>query len=551
MRTSQGRFGLIVKAQALVILSFLLLPLAALAWLAMVARGGGGTLGYVLPLAVRDTVLLSGGVAVLTAIVGTAIAAVVTFTEFPLRRHLAWMAVLPLALPTYLIAYVFVELHGDMSAPFQALLPSPRSMPGAILVFATVLYPYVYLGARMAFLDQSGAMLLVARTLGSTPVRSFFIISLPLALPGVAAGLMLALMETLNDIGASEYLGVRTLAYTIYTTWLNRDDLAGATQLALVLVAAAVSLLAIVRLLRSVRQLQGGARNRQPIARLVLSRPRAAAAIAVCGLPFLAGFAVPVGFLVITALDGSRGHSIRPPSAALAGSLSVSTIAAGTCVVLAVLLAWAARAAPGRLMPFAGHLASYGYALPGTVLALSTFVPAGLIDNAVDGWMREFLGVSTGLILSGSLTLVVYGYVVRFISVSHGAIDAAFSRVSIHLDLAARCLGRSPAAVFVRIPLSLSTASIAAAAVLTFVDCMKELPLTLLLRPLGFETLATVLYDHASRGAFEDGAAEALLLVMFGVASAYLGFVLGENRMTEVSRTGSAGARPLAPAPLP
>ena len=451
--------------------------------------------------------------------------------EFPGRRAFEWLLVLPLAIPTYLTAYIYVELLG-FQGPFQTALravtgwrslrdywfPDPRNLAGAVAVMALVLYPYVYLSVRALFGLQGAAIVEAARTLGASRRRLFWRIGLPMARPALAAGLTLVLLETLNDIGATEYLGVNSLTLSIYTTWLNRGSLPGAAQIACVMLLVVVGLILAEARLRGQRRFALPVRQPRPLGRVRLSGRAALAAGCVCALPVLFGAVLPLGFLVAEVL--SRGL-LAQFDAALLRNLGTALFLAALAAVLVVALGFGIVSAVrlGReawLRPLA-RIASLGYAVPGTVLALGLLVPLAAIDNRIADAMNTWFGINPGLVLIGSGAALVIAYVVRFLAIAISGIDSGLARISPQIDDAARMLGAAEPELLRRIHWPLVRPAMAAAALLVFVDCLKELPATLLLRPLNLDTLATVVYGHASRGSFEDGALAALLIVLAGL----------------------------------
>lgn len=490
----------------------------------------------VIPQALGDTLLLLAGVGALSGAIGVATAWLVTQYDFPGRRAFEWLLVLPLAIPTYITAYIYVEILG-FQGPLQTALrtvtgwrslrdywfPDPRNLAGAIFVMAIVLYPYVYLSVRALFGLQGATIVEAARTLGASRARLFWRIGLPMARPALAAGLTLALLETLNDVGATEYLGVRSLTLSIYTTWLNRGSLAGAAQIACVMLLIVVALIAAERRLRGQRRFTLPVRQPRAVGRLRLSGGTALGAGAACALPVLLGAALPIGFLVGEVLSRDL---LTQFDAALLRNLANALLLAGLASVLIVALGLAIVTASrlGRepwLAPLA-RIASLGYALPGTVLALGLLVPLAAIDNRIADAFAAWFGVKPGLVLIGSGAALVIAYVVRFLSIAISGIESGLSRVSPCIDDAARMLGAGAPELLRRVHWPLMRPAVAAAALLVFVDCLKELPATLLLRPLNLDTLATIVYGHASRGSFEDGALAGLLIVLAGLYPAIM-----------------------------
>ncbi|MGO4174874.1 ABC transporter permease [Bosea sp. TAF32] len=498
----------------------------------------------VLPTALVQTGLLLAGVGLLSAVLGVGTAWLVTQFEFPGRRHFDWLLVLPLALPTYLMAYIYVEFLG-FQGPLQSVLraltgwrslrdywfPDPRSLPGAIAIMAIVLYPYVYLSTRALFSIQGATIVEAARNLGATPGRLFWRIGLPLARPALAAGLTLVLLETLNDIGATEYLGVRSLTLSIYTTWINRGSLPGAAQIACVMLVVVFLLIWTEARLRGQRRFALPVRQPRPLGRRAL-RPRAAllAAIA-CSLPVLFGAILPVGYLAAEILR--RGLLMQLDAALLrllANVLLLAGIAAAIVLLLGLGIATASRAGRETWLKPLARLASLGYAVPGTVLALGLLIPIAALDNVLASAITSLSGIKPGLLLIGSGAALVIAYVVRFLTIGIAGVESGLSRVSPRIDDAARALGAGQPEILRRIHWPLMRPAVAAAALLVFVDCLKELPATLLLRPLNLETLATVVYGHASRGVFEDGALAALLIILAGLYPAMLLAKTGTDR---------------------
>ena len=481
---------------------------------------------YVLPPALANTLLLLGGVAAVTAVVGVGTAWIVTAFEFPGRAALIWLLPLPLALPTYIVAYVYVDIL-DTLGPVQRALRATlgwsaeflnvRSLGGAVLVMGFVLYPYVYLGARAMFQTQSAATVEMARIFGAGKWRLARDITLPLARPAIAAGLTLALLETLNDIGASEYLGVHTLTLSIFTTWLNRGSLPGAAQIACLMLVAVAALLAVERLGWRRRAFTGlDQQARTP--RAVLSRRGRWLATAACLVPVTFGFLVPAGFLASEVV--ARGLLVGFDSALVrhaATTVALAAVATTLTIAFGFGAAVAVRLVRDPLAAACVATAGLGYALPGTVLALGLLSPVIAVDEAVNALVERIAGRDVGLVIMGSGAAIVVAYVIRFLSIAIGFGQAGFARISHDLDDAARTTGARAAGMIWTIHLPLARPALWGAALLVFVDCLKELPATLLLRPLNVETLSTYVYQFATRGSFEEGALAALLIVAVGI----------------------------------
>jgi iron(III) transport system permease protein len=386
-----------------------------------------------------------------------------------------------------------------------------------VLVMSAVLYPYVYLAARATFVQQSVCALEVARTLGRTSMGAFWAVALPLARPALAAGVALVAMETLNDLGAVQHLGVETLSASIYATWLQRSNLGGAAQLATVMLGLIFLLLVAERFARGGAKVHHTTGRYRAIPFQDIEGWRGYAAAALCSLPFVAGFVVPLlvlgNFAVGHVSVAIEGGFLK----AAWNSMLLATLAAAVAVALGLLISYAPRVAKTGFTRTAAQISGFGYALPGAVLALGVLIPLAALDNSVDALARSLLGISTGLILSGSIAALVYAYVIRFLAVARGGIEAGLERISPNLDAAARALGETAASALWRIHLPLLAPALGAAGLLVFVDALKELPATLLLRPFNFETLATHVYALAAVEQIESGALGALTIVLAGL----------------------------------
>ncbi len=511
-----------------------MLVLAPVGGLVFFAARGSGDLwphlfANVLPAALWTTLVLLLGVGVVVAIVGVGAAWLVAMCRFPGRLWLEWALLLPLSIPTYIGAYAYLDvLHpvGPVQSGLRALFgltdpralwfPEIRSLPGAILVLGAVLYPYVYLPTRALFLMESASMVDAARSLGASRWRAFLRVALPLSRPAVAAGVSLALLETLNDIGASAFLGVNTLTVSIYTTWTARSSIEGAAQIALVMLVVASALILIERRARHGKRFAEGG-DAPPSARVPLSDVAAAGAAAFCALPVFVGFAMPASYLMVQAWRRVSVFGLPEELGRWIGNtVLLASIATVIAVAIALVVVYAARPSAGSgggWRAAVPRIASLGYAMPGTVLAVGLLVPVAALDNLVDDAMRSLFGLSTGLLLSGSGAAVIFAYVLRFLAIPIGSTEAGLAKIDPAIDLSARSLGAGAQRILFRIHAPLLRPAILAGALLVFVDCMKELPATLLLRPFDFETLATHIYAEAARGTYEDGAIAALAIV--------------------------------------
>lgn len=499
-------------------------------------------INYVLPAALLDTALLLVGVGALTLLIGAGTAWVMSRHDFPGRSMLLWLMPLPLAIPTYLAAYVYADLFEPLGLVHRTLaiwlplhdalglLPNLRSLPGAIVVIGLVLYPYVYLSARATFQVQSTEFVEAATTLGASRWTVFWRVSLPMARPALAVGVALVALETLNDIGASEYLGIRTLTVSIFTTWLNRGSLAGAAQLACLMLAIVAGLIAMERYGRRNANIEFSAESPHVRRRTPLSGARAWMAFTVCVLPVLIGFVVPLSYLAHQALGRGLLANFDPLLwRHTFHSFAFAALATLTALMLALATTIAHRLRPDPLRYLAMSIAQAGYALPGLVIALGLLTPVLAVDNALSAAVTWTGRPLPGLLLVGSGMAVVIAYTIRFLAVPVGMIKAGFDSIPRDYDESARTVGAGQAVMLRQIYLPLLRPAMLGAVIIMFVDCLKELPATLLLRPLNVETLSTSIYQFASRGNFEDGALAALLIV-----AASIGPVAWLTRFSEV-----------------
>ncbi len=533
---SRPRWAPVPAAAGMVAVIAALLTLAPLASLIVIAIADTGELWthlarYVIPVALAQTALLLAGVAAVTIVAGVGTAWTVSTFDFPARAPLTWLLPLPLAIPTYIVAYVYVDIL-DALGPVQSALrtlfdwssaadhwfPDVRSLGGAVCVFGFVLYPYVYLAARALFQTQGALFTEPARMLGARPLQLARRITLPLARPAIAVGVALALLETLNDIGASEYLGVPTLTLSIFATWLNRGSLAGAAQMACLMLILVGALIALERAGRRRRDFALSAQDPRPAGRLMLAGPLRWIAAIGCSIPVVLGFLLPAGYLLNEVI--ARGllvgfdQSLVRHALTTVALASVATVVALTIGFLAVA---ALRYLKHAIFAACVDFATLGYAVPGTVMALGLLAPLVLVDQGINAAMVALGGNPIGLLLAGSAVALVIAYVIRFLAIPIGFAQSGFSRIPAELDEAARMLGAGPGRMARTIHLPLAVPALWGAALLVFVDCLKELPATLLLRPLNVETLSTYIYQFATRGSFEEGSLAALIIVVVGI----------------------------------
>ena len=490
-------------------------------------------LATVIPSALAETSLLGFCVMVGVVTVGAAAGWVVATCEFPGRRVFEWALLLPLAMPAYIVAYAYTD-YLQYAGPLQQFLrdsfgwqrsdywfPQIRSLAGAAFVFIVVLYPYVYLLARTAFLARTAAMMDAARSLGQTAWQTWWRVNLPLARPAIAAGALLALMETIADYGAASYFGLQTFTTSIYRAWFSLGDRLAASQL------AAVLLVLVLLMFYGEQRARGRARfftptaSQRPAARTPLRGRHSAAAFALCAAPVALGFVVPV--LLLLRLFGPAWQTVDWTRYVdwLFNTLSIGVAAAVVALVVVLSLAYTARSttrgAPKALVRGAVRLMSLGYAVPGAVIAVGILVPLAAFDNRLDQSMQSTLGVGTGLLLTGSVFALLYGYLVRYFAVAYQTVEAGLARITPAMDASARSLGSTPFDTFIRVHLPVLRPSVLAACLLVFVDVMKELPVTLVLRPFNFDTLAVIAYQMASDERLDQAALPALTIVAAGV----------------------------------
>ncbi len=483
----------------------------------------------VLPRYLLNSLWLVIGVGSGVLLIGVGSAWLVTMCQFRGRRLLELALLLPLAAPAYVLAYTYTDFF-QFTGPIQTHLrdwfnwgagdywfPNIRSVGGAILMLILVLYPYVYLVARLAFLEQSTCTLEASRALGQGPWRSFVTVAIPLARPSIVAGLSLVLMETLNDYGTVHYFGVDTFTTGIFRTWYGLGERVAATQLAALLLILIFCLLGIERWSRRRARYYQTSNRYQAGSRYLLSGIRALTAWVICGVPIVLGFVLPAGILI--------GMVWTDPDAAFnprfwafgRNSLILAGLTAGLAVMLALIMAYGQRLNPNRILRLANRIASIGYAIPGSVIAVGVLVPLGRLDNWIDAWAEAHLGISTGLLLSGTITALVFAYLVRFLAVSSSTVDASLTKIKPNLDEAARSLGYGPTETLTRIHAPLLWPGLLTAALLVFVDVMKELPATLVIRPFNFDTLAVRAYQLASDERLAEAAGPALAIVVVGI----------------------------------
>ena len=520
------------KIGTLTIAGLVLAPIIAVLYLAFTPSDNiwPHLASTVLPGYITTTLTLMIGVGVGTVSIGVGAAWIVTMCRFPGRRLFEWGMLLPMAMPAYIIAYVYTDIL-EYAGPVQAMLrdmfgwggkqdywfPEIRSVGGAIAMMTLVLYPYVYLLSRAAFLEQSVAMFEASRSLGRGPWRSFFTVALPLARPGIVVGVSLVLMETLNDFGTVDFFAVNTFSLGIFDVWMNMNNVSGAAQLATVMLLFVAFLVFLERNARRKRRYHNTSSKYQALPGFQLVGVRGWLATAGCLIPVLLGFVLPTVVLLVYA----RQHYDQALTVEIlqyaANSIKLSVLAGIVAVVIAIVMAYSVRIKGSRMLLFASRIAAMGYAIPGAVLAVGVMIVLGNLDNGVDAFARRNFGISTGLMFSGTIAAVTFGYLVRFLALSLGTVEASLGKITASMDGASRSLGRGAFATMRHVHLPMIRGGVLTAVLLVFVDCMKELPMTTILRPFNFQTLATFVHQYASDEQLGDAALAALSIVGVGV----------------------------------
>lgn len=523
---------------ALLLWVALIVAMPVLAVLAHILMPSGGVWQHlastVLPRYLLNTLFLVVTVGLGTLVIGTGTAWLVVMCRFPGRRLFEWALLLPLAVPTYVIAYAYTDFL-QFSGPLQGWLrelfgwrfgdywfPEVRSLGGAATLISLVLYPYVYLLARASFMEQSVCMLDVGRTLGRGPWQLFCSVAIPLSRPALVGGVSLVLMETLNEFGAVQYFGVDTFTTGIYRTWFGLGEQVAAAQLAACLLAFVIALVLLERWSRGKRRYFHTSSRYQQLPEYRLGGWASAGAFLACLLPILGGFLIPSGILATLAI--AQGDSLF--GTAFIGyarnSLVLATIAALIAVTLAMVLSYGVRLNDTRLTRTATRISAMGYAIPGSVVAVGILIPFAWLDNTINTWLLEQRGEVIGLIFSGSAFILIYAYVVRFLAVSFNAVEASLGKVTPSMDAASRTLGQTATGTLKRVHTPIMRGSLLAACILVFVDVMKELPATIILRPFNFDTLAVRAHSLAADERLAEASTASLAIVVVGIVPVIL-----------------------------
>lgn len=518
-------------------------PIIAVAWMAVnpAENVWPHLISTTLPRYFTNSLILALSVAFLSAAVGTGAAWLIVMYRFPGSRWLEWLLLFPLAIPAYVGAYAlvdFLEYSGPVQTGLRGLFgwesardywfPEIRSMGAAITVLTAALSPYVYLLTRTGLREQSGGVYEVARALGAGPFGRFWRVGLPLVRPAIAAGSAIVMMETISDFGTVDFFAVQTLTTGIFTTWLEMGNAGGAAQIAMVILGLVLVLVAVEKVSRSRSRFYRLERQQRPVAPVRIEGWRGWVATLVCLVPFAVGFILPVGVLLGHALRNAEEWLSPGLFRALGHTVVVGGSASVVTVALALFLVYGVRLTGARLPRMVLPVSTIGYAAPGAVLAVGILIPLAAIDNRVADTIYAVTGFDPGLLLTGTAFAMVYAYCVRFFAIAQNAADAAMGRVSPSLPMAARSLGRTAGGALREVYVPLIRGSVGTALLLVFVDCVKELPATLLLRPFNYNTLATRVYEKASLEQIGQAAPAAILVILVGMVA--VGFMARANR---------------------
>ena len=518
-------------ALTLLVAGILLLPVIVIAASVFLSSGDIWHHLYDTVLAeyVVNSLLLAAGVGCLALPLGVVPAWLVTLYRFPCSRQLEWALLLPLAMPAYIIAYTYTGML-DVAGPLQSWLraafdwqygdywfPDIRSLPGAVLMLSLVLYPYIYLLARAAFLEQSASMVEVARTLGARPAGVFFRVVLPLARPAIIVGLSLVLMETLADYGTVQYFGVATFTTGIFKTWFGLGSSIAAAQLSALLLLFVLFLVVLEQYSRRQSRYHDTGARHDRLEQKHLRGRRGLPALALCTLPVLFGFVIPSGQLLSWGMQTWRASLDAGFFTLVVNSIELALVTALLAALLALAVSYARRRQPGILTNSFNRLLGMGYAVPGTVIAVGVLIPFTWLDRHLSDWLALLSDTDPGLLLSGTITILVFAYLVRFLALSLNTVDAGLAKIKPSMDEAGRSLGLGSFSLLRRVHIPILRGSLLTAVLLVFVDVLKELPATLILRPFNFNTLAVRTFELANEERLADAAFPALAIVLAGI----------------------------------
>ncbi|WP_413471830.1 ABC transporter permease [Shewanella baltica] len=512
--------------------TILVLPLVALILQALQPDEAvfGHLMATVLPTYIINSLLLIFWVSLGTLLLALPCAWLMARCEFVGRRYLQWALLLPLAMPGYIVAYVYTDLL-DYAGPVQRSLrtifswsspqdyffPDIRTLGGAACMLSLVLFPYIYLLARTAFMEQSLSLAHASRIMGCSPWQSFWRLSLPMARPALSVGVALVAMETAADFATVNYFAVPTLTTAVYDTWLGYGNLTAAAKLSAIILLVVFSLIGFERFARRKQQLFQKQSRIQAIDLYRLSTAQTAVALSFCATLLLLAFLLPFGILLSYAIGYFEQSWDKSFWLLSLNSLSLALITSFICCLIALLLMFVRRISPRSSDALPSRLASTGYALPGTVLAIGVLVPLTMLDFAIND-LADLLGLDgPGLILTGSVVALIFAFCVRFVAIAIGSVESSYKRISPSLDMVSLTMGQGPRQLLQRVHLPLLGKGLFAGALLVFIESMKELPAALLLRPIGFENLATYVFQFVSDEKLEHGALAAIVIVLVGL----------------------------------
>ena len=476
-----------------------------------------------------NSLALFVGVGFFSLILGVLPAWLVTMYRFPMSRYLEWGLLLPMAMPAYIIAYSYTGML-DVAGPLQISLreltgwqyrdywfPEIRSLGGAIAMLSLVLYPYVYLLARAAFIEQSTCVLEVSRALGCNALDAFRRVALPLARPAIMVGLSLVVMETLADYGTVQYFGVSAFTAGIFRTWFGLGDSLAAAQLSVLLLVFVAAFLYLEKRSRRLARFYNTSSRYSSLLQQQLSKNQGLSALLLCATPLLLGFIIPVLFLMDLALDTYSQVLGKDFYMLLLNSVLLAFVTAILALFIALFMAYSNRSTDSPVNRFMVRFVSMGYAIPGTVIAVGVLIPFAWFDNTLDAFLIEHFNVSSGLLISGTVVTLIFAYLTRFLAVSINTVEAALVKIKPVMDEVAKTTGLSPVSIIKRIHIPMMRGSLLTALLLVFVDVLKELPATLILRPFNFNTLAVRTYELANEERLADAAVPALAIVLVGI----------------------------------
>lgn len=489
----------------------------------------------VLPAYVINSIWLMLGVGTGVFVLGVGTAWLVTMCRFPGSSWFNWLLILPMAVPAYLMAYTYTDFLA-YTGPLQTFIrditgwglgdywfPNVRSIGGAITMMSFVFFPYVYLLTRAAFLEQSSSLLEAGRSLGATPFQSFYKIALPLARPSIAAGMALALMETLNDFGTVDYFGVQTFTTGIYRTWFGLGERAAAAQLAGFLLIFILFLILLERWSRNKMNMKQSSSGRfKRLYLYELKGWKAWASTIFCSIPVLAGFLIPTAIL-FDMMIANFGAAVDARFVQYSfNTILVAILAGAVALGIALIMAYGVRLSPNFLTKSSTRIGSMGYAIPGSVIAVGILIPFGWIDNTIDGWLRSSFGISSGLLLSGTIFALIFAYVVRFLAVAFNTVEASLGKITHNMDEAAEGMGYPFMKILGKVHIPMMRGSLFAAIMLVIVDVIKELPATIIVRPFNFDTLAVQVYRLASDERLAESSGAALAIILVGLVPVFI-----------------------------